>query len=56
MLYTKIPPWSFLGSEEVDFILFFFFFLPYLGMVDILFNAAELFEQIDNTLSTESPM
>ena len=35
---------------------FLFFFLPYKGMVDILFNDAESFEQIDNTLSTESPM
>ena len=31
-------------------------FLPYMGMVDILFNDAEPFEQIDNTPSTQSPM
>ena len=31
-------------------------FLPYIGMVDILFNDAGPFEQIDYTLSTENPM
>ena len=35
---------------------FFRRFLPYMGIVDILFKDAELFEQIDNTPSTESPM
>ena len=51
MLYTKIQPWSFLGSWEVDFNVF----LPYMGRVDILFDDAETFEQIDNTPSTENP-
>ena len=27
-----------------------------MGIADILFNETELFEQIDNTSSTESPM
>ena len=27
-----------------------------MGMVAILFNSAEPFEKVDNTLSTESPM
>ena len=31
-------------------------FLPYIGMVDILFNDAGPFEQIDYTPSTENPM
>ena len=31
-------------------------FLPYIGMVAILFNDVEPFEQIDNTPSTENPM
>ena len=46
MLYTRVKPWSFLGSGE-DF--WVFFFLSYMGMADILFNDAEQFEQIDNT-------
>ena len=28
-------------------------FLPYMGIADILFNDAELFEQTDNTTLTE---
>ena len=36
MLYTKIPPQSFLGSEEE--------FLPYMAMAAILFNYSEPFE------------
>ena len=52
-MYTKIQPWSFLDSREEDF---WVFFLPYMGMVEILFNDAELFEQIDNSPSTEGPM
>ena len=32
------------------------FFLPYMGMVAILFNDAETFEQIDNTPLTEGSM
>ena len=52
MLYTKIQPQSFFGSEEEDF----YVFLPYMGMVAILFNGAEPFKQIINTLLTESPM
>ena len=47
MLYTKIQPQSFLGSGEV-----FWEFLPYMDMLAILFNCAEPFEQICNTLST----
>ena len=30
--------------------------LPYMDMTAILFNTAELFEQIDNTPSTESSL
>ena len=48
MLYTKIQPQSFLHSGEEDF----YVFLPYMGMVAILFNCAEPFEQIGNTLLT----
>ena len=51
MLYNMIQPQSLLGSGE-DFIVF----LLYMGMAAILFNGAEQFEQIVNTLSTESPM
>ena len=51
MLYTKIQPQSFLGSGEEDFQEF----LPYMDMAAILFNCAELFEQIGNNLSTEGP-
>ena len=51
MLYTKIQPQSFLGSGE-DFKVF----LPYTGKVAILFDGAEPFEQIGNTLLTEGPM
>ena len=50
MLYTKILPPSFFGSIE-----HFQEVLPYIDMADILFNCAELFEQIGNTLSTEGP-
>ena len=49
MLYTKIQPQSFLGSGEEDFQEF----LPYMDMAAILFNCAEPFEEIGNTLSTE---
>ena len=48
MLYTKIQPQSFLGSEE-DFKVY----LPYMGMTAILFNSVEPFEQIVNTLLTD---
>ena len=48
MLYTKIQPQSFLDSVVV----IFYFFIPYMGMAAILFNGAELFEQIINTLLT----
>ena len=51
MLYTKIQPQSFLDSGEEDCQEF----LPYMDMAAILFNCAEPFEQIDNTLSTEDP-
>ena len=40
MLYTKIQPQSFLGSEEEDFEVF----LPYMGMAANLFDGAEPFE------------
>ena len=49
MLYTKIPPKSFLGSGEEHFQEF----LPYMDMVAILCNCAEPFKHIGNTLSTE---
>ena len=49
MLYTKIQPQSFLGSGKKNFQEF----LPYIDMVAILFNCAEPFEQIGNTLLTE---
>ena len=52
MLYTKNKPQSFLGSQEEDFK----FFLPYMGMSFTLFSGAEPFEQVINTLPTESPM
>ena len=42
MLYTKIQPQSFLGSGEKDFKVF----LPYMGMVAILFYRAEPFVKI----------
>ena len=48
MLYTKIQFWHFLGSEDD--------FLPYMGMTAILFDGAEPFEQIGNTLLTEGPV
>ena len=51
MLYTKVQPQSFLGSGEEDSQEF----LPYMDMAAILFNCAEPFEQIGNTLSTEIP-
>ena len=43
MLYTKIQPWSFLGSGEEDFEVF----LPYMGMAAILLNDVEPFEQTE---------
>ena len=49
MLYTKIQPQSFLGSGEEDFQEF----LPYMDMAAVLFNCAEPFKQIGNTLLTE---
>ena len=52
MLYTKIQPWSFLGSGEEDF----YVFLPYMGMAAVLFNGMESFKQIDNILLTKGPM
>ena len=52
MLYTKIQLQSFLGSGEEDFLMF----LPYMDMAAILYNGAEPFEQIGNTLSTEGHM
>ena len=54
MLSTKIQPQSFLGSGGEDFLAFFF--LPYMGIVAILFNDADLFEQTDNIPSTEGHM
>ena len=51
MLYAKIQPQSFLGSGKEDFKVF----LPSMGMAAILFNGAEPFKQIVNTLSTEGP-
>ena len=42
MLYIKVQPQSFLGSGEEDFEVF----LPYMGMVAILFNGVEPLEQI----------
>ena len=53
MLYTKIQFQSFLGSGEEDLKVFF---TKYMGMAAILFNDAEPFEQIVNTLSTEGPL
>ena len=47
MLYNKIQPQSFLGPPED---------LPYMVMVAILFNDAEPFKQIVNTLLIKSPM
>ena len=52
MLYIKIQPQSFLGSERI----FKGFFLPNMGMAVILFKVVEPFEQIVNTPSTENPM
>ena len=45
MLYTGIQPQNILGSGEVLSL-----FLPYMGMAPILFNGAEPFEHIDDTL------
>ena len=63
MLYTKIQSESSLISGEEDFQLFsffffflFFVFLSYMGMVAILFNSVEPFEQTVNIPSTESSM
>ena len=58
MLYTKIQPQSFLGSGEEDFKCLFFvfwFFLPYMVNVVILFNVVEPFKQIINTHSKKRP-
>ena len=52
MLYAKIQPQRFLASGEEDIKMF----LPYMGNAVILFNVAEPFEQIVNTLLTEDPM
>ena len=52
MLYTKVNLKAFLGFGEEDFKCF----LPYMGMVAILFNGAEPFEQIANTPLTECPV
>ena len=43
-------------SLLVYFISFLFYLFIYLFMAVILFNDAELFEQIDNTPSTEGPV
>ena len=50
MLYTKIQPKAFLVLEKKNFKSFFF--LPYMGMAAVLFDGAELFEQIGNDLLT----
>ena len=52
ILYTKIQPESFLGSGEEDF----YAFLPYMGMLAILFNGTEPIKQIVNILSIEGLM
>ena len=52
MLYTEIQPQSFLGSGEEDFLVF----LPHMGMAAILFDGAEPFERICNTLSAKGLM
>ena len=52
MLYAKIQPKSFLGSEEEDFKEF----IPYMDMAAILISGAKPFEQIGKTLLTEGPM
>ena len=57
MLCNMIQPRSFLGFGEEDLLINLVkMFLPYMSMVAILFNSAELFEQIGNTHSTEGPM
>ena len=58
MLYTKIQSQSFLvsGEDFLVFLFFLFFFLPYMGMVAILFNSVELFEQNVNIPLTEDSM
>ena len=48
-----IQPQSFLSSEEEDFLSVSTICMD---MAAILFNFAEPFEQIGNTLLTESPM
>ena len=48
ILYMKIQPQSFLGSD-------FKYFLQYIGMVAILFNDVEPFEQIVNSPLSEGP-
>ena len=48
---------AFLVLEKKIFMcFFFFFFLSYIGMVAILINGAEPFEQIDDTPLTEGTM
>ena len=49
MLYTKIQPQSSQGSEKNIRV------LPYMGM-GAIFNGAEPFEQMVNTMSTEGPV
>ena len=51
MLFIKIQPQSSLGSGED-----FYVFLPYMGMVAILFTTERPFEQIVSTMLTEGPM
>ena len=46
MLYTMIQSQSFFGSGEEDF--YVVFFSPYMGMVVILFNGAEILLLIVN--------
>ena len=50
MLYTKIQPKAFLVLEKNILSV-----LPYMGIAAILFDGAEPFEQIGNTLLTEGP-
>ena len=52
MLYTKIS----LEAFSILEIKIFKRFLPYMGIMAILYNDAEWFEQIDNTSSTEGSM
>ena len=52
MSYTKFQPQNFLSSWEE----YLNVFLPYMGMVAILFNGAEQFKRIDNIPLREGPM